>query len=199
MSTKTQRTITRDDAPARMPAREPVTAQEGRDPNKIYSRSGREINGLRFTGDEDRFDLARLGVYPPDGWTYEWKTKTIKNWEWHDHQVELYQNGWEPVPAERHDGMIMPKGYQGPIERGGMILMERDARSTALARRIEKRRADEPVHNSRQLAGVAMRNIPGVDPSSADFDHGAARQSSFVRTDRQPRVNDSKYTYEIDE
>ena len=47
MSTKTQRTITRDDAPARMPAREPVTAQEGRDPNKIYSRSGREINGLR--------------------------------------------------------------------------------------------------------------------------------------------------------
>jgi hypothetical protein len=200
MSTKQARTLTRGDAPLRAPPAghnlnpNRVVPPEERDPNKTYSRDGREVT-LRYTGDEDRFNLANLGVYPEDGWTYEWKTKTIKNWEWVDHQVELYQNGWTPVPAERHDGKIMPPGHVGNIERGGMILMERDARLTARARAMDKRKADSPVQDSRQMAGLMSR----VSPNAADvidFDHGAARGATGVRVDRQPRVAGGAYTYE---
>lgn len=203
MSTKQARTITRDELPARTPAtvRAPtdrVVPMEERDPKKIYSRDGREVS-LKFSGDEDRYNLASMGVYPPDGWTYEWKTKTIKNWEWIDHQVELYQNGWTPVPAERHDGRIMPLGHTGNIERGGMILMERDARLTAQARRADKRKADEPVRDSRQMAGLMSRSVPGVSPDSMDFGNSAAQQASGVRIERTPRVGDGKYDYTVDE
>lgn len=194
MSNRTTRTITRDEPVARAPDRAP----DERDPNKIYSRDGREVS-LRFTGDEDRFNLAHMNVYPPDGWTYEWKTKTIKNWEWVDHQVELYQNGWTPVPSERHDGKIMPPGHKGNIERGGMILMERDARLTAQARRVDKRKADEPVRESRQMAGIMARNVPGVSADSMDFSSDAAQRASGVRIERQPRVNDGAYNYKLDE
>lgn len=197
MSTKQARALTRDDTPARTSASaaDRVVPPEQRDPNKIYTRDGREIGGLRFTGDEDMFNLDNLGVFPPDGWTYEWKTKTIKNWEWTEHQVQLYQNGWTPVPASRHDGRIMPSGHNGNIERGGMILMERDARLTAQARMIDKRKADDPVRESRQMAGLMHR----VNPNAAgitDFDHGAARGATGVRVERQPRIAGGTYTYE---
>ena len=196
MSNVKQRTITRDDPAARVPeARTPDRSAPERDPNKIYGRDGREVS-LRFTGDEDRFDLRKMGVFPPDGWTYEWKTKTIKNWEWVDHQVELHQNGWDPVPASRHDGLCMPRGHNGPIERGGMILMERDARLTAQARRVEKQKADEPVRDSRSMAGLMSRQIPGSAAGVTDFEHSAARQASGVRVERQARINDAKYTLE---
>lgn len=197
MSTKTARVATRDDPADRTPNRD---APE-RDPNKIYSRSGREVS-LRFTGDEDRFDLAKMGVYPPDGWDYQWKTRTIKNWEWADHQVELYQNGWEPVPASRHDGLIMPKGHEGNIERGGQILMERPMRLTIQARQIERRAAVEKVNDSRSMAGLMGRHVPGISPDSMDFSNPAARQSTGVRVSREtaPAVrNDPGYRYTVDE
>lgn len=202
MSTKQARTITRDEGPSRAPSSrlsaDRVVPADERDPNKIYSRDGREVT-LRFTGDEDRFNLQTMGIHAPEGWTYEWKTKTIKNWEWIDHQVELYQNGWTPVPAERHDGRIMPPGHAGNIERGGMILMERPSKLTAMARRVEKAKADEPVRDSRQMAGLMARSLPGVSAESMDFGHDAARQASGVRINREPRVNDGKYTYTVDE
>lgn len=192
MSTIKSRTITRDDAAPRIP-----DASE-RDPNKIYGRDGREVS-LRYTGDEDRFNLEQMGIFPPAGWTYEWKTKTIKNWDWVDHQVELHQNGWDPVPASRHDGLCMPKGHQGPIERGGLILMERDARLTRQARLIEKRKADEPVRDSRSMAGLMGRAVPNVSPDSMDFGVDAARGATGVGIAREARAGGGKYQYTIDE
>ena len=42
----------------------------------------------------------------------------------------MYQNGWRPVPAERHDGIFMPIGQRGPIRRDGMVLEERPIQLT---------------------------------------------------------------------
>ena len=197
MSTTTQtkkpaaRIVTRDEDQAdaqRMPDREVK-----RNPNEIRTRSGRVMNGLMFTGSEDRFAFDRSIV--PQGWTYEWKTKTIKNWEWQDHQVMLYQNGWEPVPAERHDGVFMPRGHKGTIERGGMILMERPIELTIMARKVEKRAADEPVIGSRSMAGLMAKHVPGAQ-DVIDFNTAEARSKTGVRVERLPRVNDAKYTLE---
>lgn len=70
----------------------------------------------------DRFFIDPRAI--PDGWSYEWKRKTIWGKEDPAHEVELARLGWEAVPASRHPEM-MPKGNWQTIERDGMILMER--------------------------------------------------------------------------
>lgn len=169
---------------------------EGRDPNKIYTRSGREISGIRYTGSEDRFAFDRSII--PAGWDYQWKTKTVKNWEWTDHLVELAANGWEPVPAERHPGVFMPEGHVGNVERGGMILMERDMRLTHQARRMEQQAASGQLNISRSMAGLMGRQMPGGS-GILDFEHPAAQNATGVRVERQARINDAKYQYTVDE
>ena len=183
------RTITRDEEDPRMPERMP-----DRD-DVIRNRSGQPIT-LRFSGDEDRFAFDR-SIIPP-GWDYQWKTRTIKGWEWVDHQVELGANGWEPVPAERHDGIFMPKGYKGTIERGGLILMERDARLTVRARAIDKRKADAPVRESHAMAGLMPRQVAGA-ATITDFDNPLARGATGVKIAREPRVTDGNYKSTLDE
>jgi len=184
------RTVTRDVPPdpgsdQRTPVRD----------NVIRNRAGQPVT-LKFTGNEDKFAFDRSII--PEGWTYEWKTETVKGWDWIDHQVELAQNGWEPVPAERHDGIFMPRGFKGPIKRGGMILMERDERLTALARREERKAANAQIDISRNMAGLHGRAAPGAAAVS-DYDNPEARRVSGVRVERQARVQDSSYQYEVDE
>ena len=208
MSNRTAaKTITRTEAPSRVPDNRihppGFVPEDQRDPRKIYSRDGREIT-QRFTGDEDRFNLAALGVFAPDGWEYQWKTKTIKNWEWVDHQVELYQNGWTPVPADRHDGKVMPPGHVGPIEKGGLILMECDKRQVARLRMADKRRADDRLREANDTQGAVRRFAPNVNPASMDFENSAAQKFTRENTGSQreqvgsgPRQGG--YQYEIDE
>lgn len=66
------------------------------------------------------------GLIVPDNTTYEWKRKTVKNWEWDDQERAYAANGWTPVPASRHNGAVMPKGYDGPIEIPGFVLMQKE-------------------------------------------------------------------------
>ena len=176
----------RDEPEARMQQRSTGAAP-------ILNRKG-EVVSLQIKGDEDPFDFKARGIKAPDGWTYEWKVKTIYNWDHIQHQVNLARNGWEAVPAERHDGLYMPKGHQGPIEYGGQILMERDARLTAQARAIDKRAADAAVMQSRRMAGQ-------VSSSMADFDHPEARRATGVRTERMPVINETMQTnaYSVDD
>lgn len=70
----------------------------------------------------------------PDGWSYEWKRKTVYNQEDPSYQVELVRMGWEPVPTKRHPEM-MPQGWTGEtIERDGMVLMERPEEITSMVK-----------------------------------------------------------------
>jgi hypothetical protein len=94
----------------------------------------------------------------PDGWTYEWKRRTIWNQEDPAYTVQLARDGWEEVPLNRdatHQAM-MPKGWSGnTIERKGMILMERPKEISDEIRNIELRRARQQVRiKESQLAGT---------------------------------------------
>jgi len=184
------RTIGREDAPRRMPERADRLEERG----PILSRSGEPVT-LRITGDQDEFNLEAMGIYPPPGWTYEWKALTIKGQPNTNNLVRYAQNGWEPVPADRHDGLCMPKGYKGNIERGGLGLFERDDRLTAQSRAIDKRNADDAVNNSRSMAGLAAKH--GL--TNVEFNHGAAMKNTGVKIDRQPRIAERNYEYSVDE
>ena len=191
------RTATRPEPEARMPDRMPE-----RDPNIIYTRDGKPVELGRVVNQSvDRLDLKAMGIFAPDGWTYEWRTRMVKNAPWTQQIVDDEQAGWTPVPAERHPGKIMPNGYQGSIEYNGLMLMERDVRLTALSRRASEREANGQLKVARDMQGL-MRNAAPNSGAVMDFEHGEAQKATGVRTERIPMgdPNRSKgYTYTLDE
>jgi len=140
------------------------------DPRARAERRAAEIR-QHLKGDSsegvDRFYIDPAVI--PDGWSYEWKRKTIWGKEDPAHEVELMRKGWEPVPATRHPEM-MPKGNWQTIERDGMILMERpkvltdDAHNANLKNARLQVRAKEAQLNQAP-DGTFDRDDPRVKPS----------------------------------
>jgi hypothetical protein len=116
-----------------------VTAE---DPRERAARRTAELKGHASDLGDDGHDeyYIELGIIP-DGWSYEWKTRTILGAEDPAHQVALARKGWEVVPASRHPE-LMPMGYKGvEITRKGMVLMERPMEITQEAQNASLRRA----------------------------------------------------------
>ena len=90
----------------------------------------------------------------PEGWDYNWKTKSIYGQESKEHLLEMAASGWEAVPAERHPDM-MPAGYKGAIEKKGMILMERPSEISEMAKQRELAIAREVVEEKERAIGLA--------------------------------------------
>jgi hypothetical protein len=112
-----------------------------------------EIRAHRQGLDMENTDQYYIDPYiVPEGWSYEWKRKTIYNQEDPSYQIRLADAGWTPVPATRdarHKAM-MPTGNYATIERDGMILMERPKELTDEAKAIELRRARNQVRSKEQ-------------------------------------------------
>ena len=152
-------------------AREEMRAsQREEDPRARAERRAAEIR-QHLKGDvsdgADRFYVDPHII--PDGWSYEWKRKTIWGKEDPAHEVELSRQGWEPVPATRHPQM-MPRGNWQTIERDGMILMERpkvltdDAHKSNLRNARLQVKAKEAQLNQAP-EGTFDRDDPRVKPN----------------------------------
>lgn len=101
----------------------------------------------------------------PDGWTYEWKRKSVMGQEDPAHMTDLLRKGWEPVPASRHPEMMPTGNTYESVERKGMILMERPTELVEEARAIEQRRARGQVRAKEvQLAGTPDGTLSRDDP-----------------------------------
>jgi hypothetical protein len=131
----------------------PVTEES---PRERAARRAAELREHRNGDLDDGTDefFVEPGIIP-DGWTYEWKTKTILGAEDPAHQVKLARDGWEFVPAARHPEM-MPAGYKGvEITRKGMVLMERPSEITSEVRSNELRRARLQVRSKEEQLSSA--------------------------------------------
>ncbi len=126
-------------APSR-PEMRPTMREE--DPRARAARRAAELRDHR-NGDMDE-GVDEFYIDPsdiPEGWSYEWKRRTVLGAEDPAYQVALARAGWEPVPTSRHPS-YMPMGGDYPfIERKGMILMERPLEITDEARNAELRKA----------------------------------------------------------
>lgn len=126
-------------APSR-PEMRPTMREE--DPRARAARRAAELRDHR-NGDMDE-GVDEFYIDPadiPEGWSYEWKRRTVLGAEDPAYQVALARAGWEPVPTSRHPS-YMPMGGDYPfIERKGMILMERPLEITDDARNSELRKA----------------------------------------------------------
>jgi hypothetical protein len=125
------------------------------DPRTRAARRAAEIRNHVGTLDEGTDEFFVPPGEIPDGWTYEWKRKSVFGKEDPAHQVALARMGWEPVPASRHPSMMPDSGGYNTIERKGMILMERPEEVTQEARIAEQRRARMQVRQKEEQLNSA--------------------------------------------
>jgi len=138
------------------PQMRPEATSVEESPRDRAARKAAELRAHRNGEMDDGTDefFVEPGIIP-DGWTYEWKTKTILGAEDPAHQVKLARDGWEAVPASRHPEM-MPAGYKGvEITRKGMVLMERPSEITEEVRTLELRRARLQVRAKEEQLSAA--------------------------------------------
>lgn len=142
LTTTTTETVTLDaDAPIqRAPLRQPMREE---DPRSRAERRAAEIMGNIGTLDQGSDNFAT--PTPPEGWSYEWKMKSVLGQEDPTYQTQLARTGWEAVPTNRHPDM-MPIGEKyAIIERKGMVLMERPLAITEEVKRLDMRNARDQV------------------------------------------------------
>ena len=125
------------------------------DPRARAAQRAAEIRGHVGVMDEGTDEFFIPPEIVPEGWSYEWKRKTILGQEDPAYAVALARKGWEPVPANRHPSMMPDSGNFATIERKGMVLMERPLELTDEARQIELRRARAQVRQKEQQLNSA--------------------------------------------
>jgi len=135
-------------------------------PLERAKRRAAEIKGHLGSVDDTTDEFAIPLQIVPEGWTYEWKRKSVFGQEDSSYMMSQEARGWEPVPASRHRN-LMPEGHYNTIERKGMILMERPKEITDEAKRADRMRAMNQVKNREQQlaeaqAGEFARNKPTI-------------------------------------
>jgi len=142
----------RRSTPARAPVR-PEPAKEEDSRARAARKTAEILNHNSGVFDEgvDEFRAPTA----PDGWTYEWKNKTVTGMDMHSYQVELARRGWDAVPVSRHPEMMPIESKSAVIERKGMLLMENSTELVEQARLIERRKAIGQVKaKEAQLSGT---------------------------------------------
>lgn len=125
------------------------------DPRARAAKRAEQVRGHVGSMDEGTDDFYIPAEMVPDGWSYEWKRKTILGQEDPAYAVALARKGWEPVPADRHPSMMPGGSSFATIERKGMVLMERPLELTDEAREIERRRARAQVRQKEEQLNAA--------------------------------------------
>lgn len=159
--------------PAREQTRE-MAREPARQSSSVVGRDGQELRRMRPESGGDIFERAK----PPAGWSYQWNAITAVNKELSEiHQgavVDMYENGWRPVPASRHPGVWTAPGYEGSIIVKGQRLEERPMALTMEARREDEARAKSQLRDQTDSLRLTQSQLPGARA-------GRAEQASGMR------------------
>lgn len=165
---------------AREPSREPARGAVTRLADGRHEVVGRDGQVLR----RNRLDTVDNFYVPPhiipEGWDYNWKVTSVHGEPQTSKQVSYWENGWRPVPASRHEGIFMPPGFKGNIERDGQILMERPLILSQEASYEEKRKADGLVNAQKELTGQFVREA-GFDDGKENPNARATIRTKYER------------------
>lgn len=141
------------------------TEMRERDPRAEAARRAAEILGHVGNLDEGTDDFYIDPAKIPDGWTYEWKRRTVFGQEDPAYQVQLNRTGWTEVPVSRHPEMMPKAGSFQCIERKGLILMERPTIIQDQMVQLNQRRARDQVRVKEQQLSSAPDGQFGRDHS----------------------------------
>jgi hypothetical protein len=161
----------------------PKTEPDMREPMR---EALRDDKAFIYKPDEEIDRLRVPKEMIPDGMEYLWVTSSIYGQPQPQRLARFQKQGWVPVPASRHDGLFMPKGWQGAIEIDGLVLHERSKKISDMARAHEINKARNQLRTKEmQLLGG------GMDGVTLDTQHPTA-----LRTNR---INKSYEKIEIPE
>ena len=143
----------------RQPTREPL--RDGRGGQIHVGHNGEQLTRSRKSG-VDPFEFPQTFV--PEGWEYQWcAVSSYGNAEiMRTQNLEFYQNGWRPVPAERHDGFFLQRGHKGEIVVRGQLLMERPKAMCDEARAEEKAVAVRQMRDRNEALMGGKANLGGA-------------------------------------
>jgi len=91
----------------------------------------------------------------PSDMDYQWVAVEVLGQLQSHRRVGFEANGWEAVPASRHDGVFMPTGWKGEINIEGLVLMERPMELSEEAKTEEYDRAHFQVAEKERQLGLA--------------------------------------------
>lgn len=127
----------------------PMQRSDQRVPQRLVLRTG-----------SNRFEFDRSLI--PAGMHYEWKRKSVFGQEDTENLVNLEQNGWAPVPADRHPELSGRRAVAGSeICRGGLMLMERPIEITEEARELDNFAAKHQIAAQVQRLGLEGKRAAG--------------------------------------
>lgn len=134
---------------------------------QALGRNGEVLTRQR-TQTGDIYEIPREII--PKDWDYQWCAVSVTgNTEiLLDQNLMMAENGWRPVPAERHPGRFMPVGHKGSIVRGGQMLMERPLVLSQEARAEDIRAAHQLIsdrNESLKLGKVKQEMQGGFEMS----------------------------------
>ena len=167
-------------APVRRTRNTPAARETVRTPNHergvAIGRDGNPIRRVRSNA--DRYNVDGLA---PAGWVYQWNAVSVLGDPNLCDQAALQRAGWTPVPAERHDGVLLPSGSKGEVVIGGLRLDERPIELEMEAREEETFAAQNEVYRSKQQFGFAAK-APGFEGADRS-NNPKVRANTFARSE----------------
>jgi hypothetical protein len=136
----------------------------------VRGRDG-EILTRRRTSVSDPYEVQHLA---PAGWQYQWNTFVVLGQLQHNLVQGMAENGWRPVPIERHPGVFGPLGAKGDIVRDESRLEERPMELDAEARAEDIQRAKDQVRNQNEALKL---QVAQKVPEAAGFTAANPRAS----------------------
>lgn len=149
----------------------------------VLGRDGEVLRRtMRANDTPDQFEVPRQLV--ERGWSLQWVATSCHGESKQANVNNHMAQGWRPVPASRCPGLYHPENYNGPIERGGLMLCERPDELTLQALNEGRFEADRQRNNQQAefydvehiIEEGAMVHRGGYEASSARNDsRGVAR------------------------
>ena len=157
-----KRATPRQEAPRQTLPRESARSSPRSDA-EVLGRDGEVLTRRRKDGKGDIFDIP--AELQEKGWDMQWIAHSVVgNTDiMMDQNLQMRENGWRPVMADRFPGRYMPVGYKGHIIRGAQGLYERPKVLGDEARRDEKAKAIQQMRDRDEalMGGKAnARNMP---------------------------------------
>lgn len=144
-------------------------------------RDGMELTRKR-TQNSDIYYIPQEII--PEGFDYQWNPVEVLGKPFSAMEagasLAMAENGWRPVPSDRHPGRFMPEGYEGPVIRDGLRLDERPMVLTLEARAEEAAKARTLVSDQ-----IAQHRLASNMPSGFSRDNqelGRFERSKTTRT-----------------
>ena len=144
----------------------------------VVGRDGEQLTRRR-TSVGDKYDVPRAEI--PRGWSYQWNPVSVLGQKFSElveqGDLQMFENGWRPVPASRHPGRWTPHGYEGSIVIDGLRLEERPESLTQEAKQEDEMRAKALVRDRTDALRLTQKQLPGAREAAHRGNAGQMRMS----------------------